>query len=1566
MSRKGQKLGAIFLALILLCADICTIAEAVATLNLPSSLRIIDEQAFYGNTSIEKVIVPDGTTEIRSKAFAGSSLTEIELPGSLTFIAEDAFENCGTFKVIVPEDCYAYEWAVEKKLIIPAVETAPEEDFEYTVNADNTAMVTGYVGDGGDIVMPETLNGHTISMIGYYSFYECSSLTSIKISSGVTSVGVAAFRGCSNLSKIILPEGLTEIWDDAFSDCSLVSVHLPETVTSIGAYAFINCDLLESVYVPESVFFIGEDAFYGTPKLTVSVVAGGYAEEYCAVNGIKYDTYKSEYTPKDVFTINELDDGTVEITGYTWSNPDVVIPSYVGSKMVTRIGNRAFYECFDLTSITIPDGVTSIGDEAFACCSGLTSITIPEGVTSIGDEVFANCSGLTSITIPEGVTSIGDEAFAYCSGLTSITIPEGVTSIGDRAFLFCSGLTGITIPEGVTSIGNEAFIWCSGLTSITIPEGVTSIGEGAFTLCSSLTSITISEGVRFIEENTFSDCSGLTSIIIPNGVIAIKESAFYGCSSLTSIAIPGSVVSIGYGAFGYCSDELTIYGELGSEAETYAEENEIAFKSFSDWEDDGNGNFVPIQPECCSLSGYVTTQGGKGIENVYVLILENMDQGAVVANDTTDRNGYWSVDGLIPGMEYQVAYYHPEYAISSDFCLVERDTEISQMVELLAQENDVHLSFAMSRDGEEISEIVVGTAVDFTVYAPGASWVRFVADGMAYEEYQLDENGHAEFSRIFTEAGARQICFQAYQSGTYGNCSEAQLLKVTATDGSMNVETLPAPVVDEIGAQIVKSEFIVSWQPVENADGYNVYLYSGDLRLWQGSISSGDVCRIQIPTPQRAGIYTVVVMAYGYGYNQSEGSATVNVHDTAEMLEIANAAQLTENVLGGTARVELASFASGLYKKLLVTPPEGEAFQTEVSTGTTFFVDFTMCGTYAVQAQGCMQQDFAGEIYSTEPVYITIDADTHIGGVSHDGIIDSAGIHYDTQDMLITVEMNFVADNVKVYEGDATICESDVRNGWYAMDCVLPQNKLGAGIHELRIAAYYEGKEIDSEDYIVYIIDYVNDSAVYYLAEDACLWYLPSDNDGVWYSAGTPVRMFGTIGAWKYVCIGKSFGFVNAELVSEWNEALPTPEIDPERIEYLSGNMQAMRGIMNKGAVPIWFAPAQGDLTARVSSDVPLEFLNVNVIFTGIDKVNKIAATGIRFNDDGTVDVTVPAQLVEANGSGTYRFLLATGDKSPVEKGMVTVYEPIATPYAMYPTEEYLELYAYVCADAQRYYSEKTGESVFYEDTVMVCGKFGEYWNLVHYRKEGIDIYRWAPTHLLNAEIAEGRKRAFLIVSGHVMAKNPKNGYAALSKMRDLFETKGIRVCGEYKVSTTAHMDVALDEVIAKESRWYDTTYVYMFVHGAYQNKVPIPWVRLTEDDVIYQDEVILQKISKVKGKVVLIIESCYSGQFVDIAETLRTDQGAQLLPRDRYTIITSTLADEAAIMNLWYNEWSAPVYTLNLCEYCEKHDGVTLEDIKKNNEAIIRLVEDKTNAFRLQFICHMDSYGNDDTIIFE
>ena len=136
-----------------------------------------------------------------------------------------------------------------------------------------------------------------------------------------------------------------------------------------------------------------------------------------------------------------------------------------------------------IQKIEIGRGVTSIGPYAFYNCYSLSSVIIPDCVTNISDDAFYNCYSLSFITIPDNVTSIKNDAFNYCYNLSSIAIPNSVTSIANNAFSSCYNFLFIIIPDSVTSIGNSVFNYCTRFSTITIPDSVTSVGSGAFKNC---------------------------------------------------------------------------------------------------------------------------------------------------------------------------------------------------------------------------------------------------------------------------------------------------------------------------------------------------------------------------------------------------------------------------------------------------------------------------------------------------------------------------------------------------------------------------------------------------------------------------------------------------------------------------------------------------------------------------------------------------------------------------------------------------------------------------------------------------------------------------------------------------------------------------------------------------------------------------------------------------------------------------------------------------------------------------------------------------------------------------
>ena len=272
---------------------------------------------------------------------------------------------------------------------------------------------------------------------------------------------------------------------------------------------------------------------------------------------------------------------------------NIVIPSKVSIDgrihKCTSVGEKAFYKCSNLTSITIPNSIQIIRDSAFADCGSIESIMIPSSINTIENYAFYNCTGLkvvniediakwcnvsfsdiysnpltyahhlykdnnevNDLVIPNSVTSIGDIVFNGCTGLTSVIIPNSVTRIGGVAFQQCRSLSSITIPNSVTTIEVAAFNCCTGLKEVTIGDFVTYIGIRAFSQCDLLESVIIGKSVKKIDNKAFNRCKKLTSVIIPDSVTTIGESAFSECTHLASVTLPNSLKTILADAFQSC------------------------------------------------------------------------------------------------------------------------------------------------------------------------------------------------------------------------------------------------------------------------------------------------------------------------------------------------------------------------------------------------------------------------------------------------------------------------------------------------------------------------------------------------------------------------------------------------------------------------------------------------------------------------------------------------------------------------------------------------------------------------------------------------------------------------------------------------------------------------------------------------------------------------------------------------------------------------------------------------------------------------------------------------------
>lgn len=409
-------------------------------------------------------------------------------------------------------------------LLLSTTAIVRAEDYTYVTNIGAIA-ITGYIGSGGDVVIPDIINGLPVTSIEDSAFLFRSNLTGIAMPNSVTNIGRAAFGECTSLTSITLPTNVTTVGDLAFTDCKLSSVRIPDGVTHIGLGTFGGCIALTNITIPNSITTIGESAF-----------------ESCA------------------------------------SLPGVTIPS-----SVTNIGNEAFYSCTSLGNVTIPNNVTSIGSWAFGTCTGLTSVTIGGGVTNIGSHAFEGCASLAEITVDAlnpAFSSVAGVIFdesqttlILCPGgkVGGYTIPNSVIRIADYAFSGCTSLSAVALPSSVTNIGNYVFWYCSSLTAITVDvlnPAYRSV-DGVLFNKSQTTLITcpggkigiyaISNGVVHIGSGAFATCSYLTSVSIPNSTTDIRDRAFATCTSLRSLTIPGSVTNIGDFAFWNCTNLLEFH-----------------------------------------------------------------------------------------------------------------------------------------------------------------------------------------------------------------------------------------------------------------------------------------------------------------------------------------------------------------------------------------------------------------------------------------------------------------------------------------------------------------------------------------------------------------------------------------------------------------------------------------------------------------------------------------------------------------------------------------------------------------------------------------------------------------------------------------------------------------------------------------------------------------------------------------------------------------------------------------------------------------------------------------------
>ena len=441
-----------------------------------------------------------------------------------------------------------------------SAKTSGDYKYEIISEEQKTCKISKYTGGGGDIEIPSTIDGYTVTEIGDQAF-SSSDVANVTLPETLTIIGKYAFYGCDYIDSIKIPDNVHTIKSGAFYECDyLTDIKLPSGLKTIGNYVFESCNLKE-LHIPQYVESIGEESIHAE-KITV-------------------DENNKFYDSRD--NCNALIETSTN-TLIKASKNTSFIPS-----TVTEIGDKAFSGIDELKEITIPASVKKIGKQAFYGCDTLEKVVLSEGLSYIGYEAFGSCDSLKDIDLPDSVEKLMRRCFVSCKKIESIHIPANLKDTDFNSVFDGCQLKNISVAEGnalydsrdncnaiiekstdtllvacdnskipasVKKIAPNAFDSLDGITEISIPDSVIEIGEGAFYHCENLKKVKLPAKLKSIEANTFSR-TALEEIKIPEGVTIIKESAFAE-SKLNKISLPDSLITIEGTAFDCPLTELYI------------------------------------------------------------------------------------------------------------------------------------------------------------------------------------------------------------------------------------------------------------------------------------------------------------------------------------------------------------------------------------------------------------------------------------------------------------------------------------------------------------------------------------------------------------------------------------------------------------------------------------------------------------------------------------------------------------------------------------------------------------------------------------------------------------------------------------------------------------------------------------------------------------------------------------------------------------------------------------------------------------------------------------------------
>lgn len=467
---------------------------SLTSIELPMNISVVPKYILVECTSLTSVTIPSGVTTVDGGAFSSCrSLSSItcyavnapELPNPYTFAdmpsegilyvpyGSDYSSWIGTSAT--SGDKLGSGWTIRSKVpdndvvlkmsnntyssmtysggVIPDYEFQNRQDFKEVYIGDGIKTIGIYAFKGCSAIT--TVYGDGVETIGEYGFFDNTALTMADFSS-IKSIGNRAFNWCKSLRSINLHNVIT-VGNYAFMATPLTAITFPSTTTSIGNDVLSGCSSLTAM------------SLLSETMTTVPVGMCNYCSALRTVTLSPSIKHIGDWAFSNFFSSN-LDRNssffaqieTIGDSAFRYSVIPYALPN------IKSIGANAFRECVGSShSLTLGSGLTTIGQDAFSNTSELSSINIPSGVTSMGNYICYNDTSLTSVTFEEGLTRISETAFTN-TRIVNLVIPNSVTFVGSYSFTKNGSLRTIDVGSGVTDIGWQTFCECSNAKSFTI------------------------------------------------------------------------------------------------------------------------------------------------------------------------------------------------------------------------------------------------------------------------------------------------------------------------------------------------------------------------------------------------------------------------------------------------------------------------------------------------------------------------------------------------------------------------------------------------------------------------------------------------------------------------------------------------------------------------------------------------------------------------------------------------------------------------------------------------------------------------------------------------------------------------------------------------------------------------------------------------------------------------------------------------------------------------------------------------------------------------------------------